>query len=143
MIFCFVRAFGRVAVLLVRLCLSDCADGEIATSKTTFSVKFNSFIWICTTGMQFVVGWWYRKAAVFYLPHGWFGPLTWWLAFPFAPKGEIFFFPLMFMMTRIFVGSVSVGVWQMACRRVVGVCERVVKDFIGKCAIFFGVILFF
>lgn len=89
--------------------------------------------------MQFVVGWWYRKAAVFYLPHGWFGPLTWWLAFPFAPKGEcLFFFTLMFMMTCILVGSVSVGVWQMACRRVMGVSERVVKDFVGKCTFFFG-----
>ncbi|KAF8730039.1 hypothetical protein AX14_005769 [Amanita brunnescens Koide BX004] len=66
-------------------------NGEIASSKTAFSVKFNSFIWICTTGVQFVVGWWYRNAAVFYLPHGWFGPLTWWLSFPFAPKGVCVF----------------------------------------------------
>ncbi|KAK2464324.1 hypothetical protein APHAL10511_003781 [Amanita phalloides] len=87
-------------------------NSEIASSKTKFGVKFNSLIWVCTTGMQFVVGWWYRKAAVFYLPSGWFGPLTWWLAFPFAPKG-----------------SISVGVWQMACRRVLVVSERIVKDF--------------
>ena len=49
----------------------------------------------------------------------------------------------MFMMTRILVGSVSVGVWQMACRRVMGVSERVVKDFVGKCTFFLGVVLFF
>ncbi|KAF8625872.1 hypothetical protein AX15_005156 [Amanita polypyramis BW_CC] len=90
-------------------------NSEMAGGKTAFSVKFNSFIWVCTTGMQFLVGWWYRKAAVFYLPAGWFGPLTWWLAFPFAPKG-----------------SVSVGIWQMACRRVLVVCERIVKDFAGS-----------
>ena len=64
-----------------------------------------------TTGLQFFIGWWFRKAAVFYLPPGWFGPLTWWLALPFAPAG-----------------SVSCGVWQMACRRVIKVGERVVKD---------------
>ena len=63
-------------------------DGEIASNRSAFSVKFNSVIWVGTTGVQFVVGWWYRRAAVFYLPPGWFGPLTWWLAFPFAPKGE-------------------------------------------------------
>ena len=68
-------------------------------------------MWIMTTGLQFVIGWWYRKAAVFYLPPGWFGPLTWWLALPFAPAG-----------------SVSCGVWQMACRRVIKVGERVVKE---------------
>jgi len=28
----------------------------------------------------------------------------------------------------LLVGSVSVGVWQMACRRVIKVGERVVKD---------------
>ena len=64
-----------------------------------------------TAGLQFFVGWWYRKAAVFYLPPGWFGPLTWWLALPFAPAG-----------------SVSCGVWQMACRRVIKVGERVVRE---------------
>ena len=64
-----------------------------------------------TTGLQFFIGWWFRKAAVFYLPPGWFGPLTWWLALPFAPAG-----------------SVSCGVWQMACRRVIKVGERVVRE---------------
>lgn len=75
-------------VLFFRFDVRPCVvDGEIASSRTAFSVKFNSVIWIGTTGVQFVVGWWYRKAAVFYLPTGWFGPLTWWLAFPFAPTG--------------------------------------------------------
>jgi len=32
----------------------------------------------------------------------------------------------------IYAGSVSVGVWQMACRRVVKVGERVVKDLASK-----------
>jgi len=86
-------------------------NGELLSDKTAFSFKFNTALWTLTTGLQFVIGWWYRKSAVFYLPQGWFGPLTWWLALPFAPKG-----------------SVSVGVWQMACRRVIKVGERVVKD---------------
>ncbi|EPQ56907.1 hypothetical protein GLOTRDRAFT_137389 [Gloeophyllum trabeum ATCC 11539] len=86
-------------------------NGELATSKTSFAVQFNGLIWALTTGLQFVVTWWYRKSAVFYLPEGWLGPLTWWLALPFAPAG-----------------SVSVGVWQMACRRVIKVGERVVKE---------------
>ncbi|KAI0745967.1 CHD5-like protein-domain-containing protein [Earliella scabrosa] len=86
-------------------------NSELASARTSFSVKFNSAMWIMTTGLQFVIGWWYRKAAVFYLPPGWFGPLTWWLALPFAPAG-----------------SVSCGVWQMACKRVIKVGERVVKE---------------
>ncbi|KAJ6521965.1 WRB/Get1 family [Mycena vulgaris] len=86
-------------------------NGEISARKSSFSLQFNSAIWVLTTGLQFAVGWWYRKEAVFYLPKGWFGPLGWWLAFPFAPAG-----------------SVSVGVWQMACKRVLKVGERVVKE---------------
>ena len=78
-------------------------------------MKFNTALWICTAGVQFVIGWWYRKAAVFYLPPGWFGPITWWLAFPFAPAG-----------------SVSCGVWQMACKRVIKIGERVAKDLVSR-----------
>jgi len=85
-------------------------NSQIASAKSSFAMKFNTTIWLMTTGLQFVVGWWYRREAVFYLPPGWLGPLGWVLALPFAPKG-----------------SVSVGVWQMACRRVLLVVERVVK----------------
>ncbi|KAJ3513909.1 hypothetical protein NLJ89_g2678 [Agrocybe chaxingu] len=87
-------------------------NAEVAASKSGFSMKFNTLLWLLTTGLQFVVGWWYRKQPVFFLPEGWFGPLTWWLSLPFAPAG-----------------SVSVGVWQMACKRVIVVGERVVKEF--------------
>ncbi|KAI0317197.1 CHD5-like protein-domain-containing protein [Amylostereum chailletii] len=86
-------------------------NSELSSSKSSFGVKFNSLLWILTTGVQFVIGWWYRSAAVFYLPPAWFGALTWWLSFPFAPTG-----------------SVSCGIWQMACRRVIKVGERVVKE---------------
>jgi len=86
-------------------------NAEISSNKTAFSLKFNTLLWISTTGLQFVVGWWFRRSAVFYLPPGWLGPIGWWLALPFAPKG-----------------SVSVGVWQMACRRVIKVGEKVVRD---------------
>ncbi|KAJ7646983.1 WRB/Get1 family [Roridomyces roridus] len=86
-------------------------NGEIATRRTAFSMQFKTAVWVLTTGLQFGIGWWYRKEAVFWLPPGWFGPLGWWLALPFAPAG-----------------SVSVGVWQMACKRVLVVGERVVKE---------------
>jgi hypothetical protein len=63
-------------------------DGELTSNKAAFSLKFNTLVWVLTTGLSFFVGWWYRKAAVFYLPPGWLGPLGWWMAFPFAPKGQ-------------------------------------------------------
>ena len=63
-------------------------DAEIAASRNGFSMKFNTLLWILTTGLQFVVTMWYRKQPVFYLPEGWLGPVTWWLALPFAPAGK-------------------------------------------------------
>ena len=41
-----------------------------------------------TTGLQFAIGWWYSRSAVFYLPTAWLGPFTWWLSLPFAPAGK-------------------------------------------------------
>jgi len=90
-------------------------NAELNASKTSFSLKFNTTLWLMTTGLQFAIGWWYSRAAVFYLPAAWFGPLTWWLSFPFAPAG-----------------SVSCGVWQMACRRVIKIGERAVKELIDS-----------
>ncbi|KAF8265228.1 CHD5-like protein-domain-containing protein [Lactarius quietus] len=90
-------------------------NAELNALKTSFALKFNITLWMMTTGLQFAIGWWYSRAAVFYLPTAWFGPLTWWLSFPFAPAG-----------------SVSCGVWQMACRRVIKTCERVVKELINS-----------
>ncbi|VDB95202.1 unnamed protein product [Peniophora sp. CBMAI 1063] len=89
-------------------------NSETSGAKSSFNMKFNSALWILTTGAQFALGWWYRSSAVFFLPPTWLGPLTWWLSFPFAPSG-----------------SVSCGVWQMACRRVLKVGERVVRDLMG------------
>lgn len=68
----------------------SCTDSELNSSKSSFSMKFNTALWVLTTGVQFVVGWWYRSAAVFYLPPTWLGPLTWFLALPFAPTGALF-----------------------------------------------------
>ncbi|KAF8584821.1 hypothetical protein K439DRAFT_1633221 [Ramaria rubella] len=88
-------------------------NNELSSSKASYSTKFSTVIWLLTSGAQYGVGWWFGKQAVFYLPPGWFGPAQWWLALPFAP-----------------MGSVSCGVWQMACKRVIKVGEGIVKDFV-------------
>jgi len=87
-------------------------NSELSASKSSFSLKFSTALWMLTTGLQFGIGWWYSRSAVFYLPTAWLGPFTWWLSLPFAPAG-----------------SVSCGVWQMACRRVIKAFERVVKEY--------------
>jgi len=90
-------------------------NNAMAASKSSYTMKFNSVLWIVTSGTQHALGWWYGKQAVFYLPPQWFGPAQWWLKLPFAP-----------------LGSVSVGVWQMACRRVLRIGEDIVKDFMAS-----------
>ncbi|KAH9961245.1 CHD5-like protein-domain-containing protein [Russula dissimulans] len=90
-------------------------NSELSASKSLFSLKFSTTLWMLTTGLQFAIGWWYSRSPVFYLPTGWLGPFTWWLSLPFAPAG-----------------SVSCGVWQMACRRVIKVFEGAVKEFMNS-----------
>lgn len=51
-------------------------------------MKFNTLLWVLTSGLQLAVTMWYRKQPVFYLPEGWLGPVTWWLSLPFAPAGK-------------------------------------------------------
>ena len=97
-------------------------------------------LWVLTTGLQFVIGWYYRRSAVFYLPPGWLGPLAWWLSLPFAPRGLCgFVHPVPRLLTSwvFFAGSVSVGIWQMACKRVIKLGERVVRDIVMTSAFFF------
>ncbi|KAH8928864.1 hypothetical protein BT69DRAFT_1276779 [Atractiella rhizophila] len=88
----------------------DTLNKQITMSRTTFSMSFKAFLFGLTTITPFLITSWYGKQAVFWLPPGWFGPLTWWLSFPFAPYG-----------------SVSCGVWSMVCKRVVGLAEKNVR----------------
>ena len=83
-----VSAIVNVKLLVVLITSILRIDAELNASKTSFALKFNTALWMMTTGLQFAIGWWYSRAAVFYLPAAWFGPITWWLSFPFAPAGE-------------------------------------------------------
>lgn len=73
---------------LTSLTLDSDVDSKLSASKSSFTLKFGTALWILTTGLQFGIGWWYSRSAVFYLPVAWFGPFTWWLSLPFAPAGE-------------------------------------------------------
>lgn len=81
------QAAGCIHMFLVTTSHALLSDSDLVASKSAFSAQFNSVVWILTAGLQFAIGWWYRKSAVFYLPPNWFGPLTWTLALPFAPPG--------------------------------------------------------
>jgi len=86
-------------------------NAEQSAKRNAISLKFNTVLWVLTSGLQLFIMWWYRKEAVFYVPRGWYGPAEWLLALPSAPRG-----------------AVSCTTWQMACQRTIKVVERVVRD---------------
>ncbi|KAL7422364.1 GET complex subunit get1 [Cryptotrichosporon argae] len=90
-------------------------NATIASSRSSFATKFNTLLWLLTTGAQFVLVWWYRRQPVFYLPSGWApAPVAYMLKWPSAPRG-----------------SVSSGVWCAVCKRVITTAEEIVKDLLA------------
>lgn len=86
-------------------------NSKLSSGKTTFTIAFRVFLWILVNIPQYAIAWRYRSKGVFWLPQGWFNPVvTWWLSFPFAPRG-----------------SVSVMTWTWACKAVLQVGEGVVR----------------
>jgi hypothetical protein len=83
------RICCRVPFCPMSLTFRSHVDSELGASKSSFALKFGTTLWMLTTGLQFAIGWWYGRSAVFYLPPAWLGPLTWWLSFPFAPAGKL------------------------------------------------------
>ncbi|KAI5480189.1 protein of CHD5-like protein family [Pseudohyphozyma bogoriensis] len=96
------------------------ADLENLTAQTSsastanFTRLITSLLWIVTTAGPFILTSYHRKAAVIYLPPGWFGGLTWFLSLPGAP-----------------LGGIACGVWTMACKRVIGQVKSIVVDFVA------------
>ncbi|GBC02061.1 hypothetical protein RclHR1_04430011 [Rhizophagus clarus] len=79
--------------------------------KTTFEIKFTTFLWVVANGVQIFMVIWYRSSPVFYLPQDWFSPITWIFSMPFAPSG-----------------SVSVPFWFFVCRKFVKKAIQIKRD---------------
>jgi hypothetical protein len=72
--------------------------------KSSFVLYANGARWLVTYGFQFYIQIRFSRHAVFWLPKGWLPWLgEWVVSFPAAPRG-----------------AVSLQVWQLACRAVIG-----------------------
>ncbi|RYO93812.1 hypothetical protein DL764_007931 [Monosporascus ibericus] len=77
------------------------------TSGDATKTKFDSTVgvgrWAATSGLRFIIPFWYAKQPMFWLPKGWFPYyVEWILSFPRAP-----------------LGSISITSWQLACTAIV------------------------
>ncbi|KAK9763572.1 GET complex subunit get1 [Basidiobolus ranarum] len=75
---------------------------DLAYDKTGFEVKMSIGSRVVLYGARILVVLWYRYEPMFYLPQGWFSPITFVFSYPAAPTG-----------------SVSVLFWFLICQRVV------------------------
>ncbi|KAG0221448.1 GET complex subunit get1 [Mortierella sp. GBA43] len=86
---------------------------ELHITKASFEIKFKSFLWFVTSGLQFLMILWYRRVPVFFLPKGWFGPSEIVLSMPFAERG-----------------SISIAVWFFVCRKFVYLFAANLAEFV-------------
>ena len=105
-------------------------DTSVAGTRLAFATKFKGLLWILTTILPFVVSSWHRKEAVFYLPHGWFGPTAWPMGLPSAPAGNSLFSRSHCDDGSLLsaTGAIACGVWTMVCKRFLGVLKGIVVD---------------
>ncbi|KAI2610982.1 CHD5-like protein-domain-containing protein [Hypoxylon fragiforme] len=84
-------------------------------SKSKFESSIGIVRWTATTGLKFILPFWYAKQPMFWLPQGWFPYyVEWVLSFPRAP-----------------VGSVSIASWQAACTGMVLLASDTVAAILG------------
>jgi tail-anchored protein insertion receptor len=66
---------------------------ELSSSYSSLQMQFSTLtgwvLYVALWSCQVVILVWYSSTPVFYLPEDWFGPLTSWLKFPFAPVGSV------------------------------------------------------
>jgi len=89
----------------------EAMNTALASHRSSFDKVIKAVIFIGTTGLQWSFTTRYSRSAIVYLPKDWFGPLTWFLGLPFAPKGGL-----------------GCTVFIMLLKRVIGIVTRIGKD---------------
>lgn len=84
--------------------------GKQQSTRARFDSIVNKLRWVGTTGLRYLLQFWFSKVPVFWLPAGWVPAWAeWLLAFPRAPSG-----------------AVSIQVWWIACASVIALVGEAV-----------------
>lgn len=84
------------------------AARELQDFRTNFDRAASILRWVGTTGIRYLLQYWFSKQAMFWLPRGWVPhPVEWIVSFPSAP-----------------LGSISVNLWWIACATVIGLVSE-------------------
>lgn len=89
------------------------SDAGLASHRSKFDKIIKAVLFIGTAGLQWSYTTRHSRSAIVYLPKDWFGPLTWFLGLPFAPKGAL-----------------GCTVFIMLLKRVIGIATRIAKDIV-------------
>jgi len=89
----------------------EALNNALAAHKGQYARYAKILMFILTSGLQWTFTTRHSKAAIVYLPADWFGPMTWFLGLPFAPKGAL-----------------SCGVYIFLIKRVLGILTRIGGD---------------
>lgn len=83
--------------------------------KTKFDSTVGVVRWTATSGVKFILPFWYAKQPIFWLPKGWFPYyVEWVLSFPRAP-----------------LGSISIASWQLACSGFISLVSDTITAVLG------------
>ncbi|KAG4305138.1 hypothetical protein PORY_001308 [Pneumocystis oryctolagi] len=86
-------------------------SAEVDSQQYRFNIKARIIIWLCTTGLRYIIQWYYRKVPVFWLIKGWFPYyIERIMCFPMAP-----------------IGSVSISIWFFVVNQVVSQIFCIIK----------------
>ncbi len=90
-------------------------ESSADAAKTKFDGTVGIVRWTATSGVKFVLPFWYAKQPMFWLPEGWFPYyVEWILSFPRAP-----------------LGSISIASWQLACAGFIMLVSDTITAFLG------------
>ncbi|CAD6580638.1 MAG: GET complex subunit get1 [Cyphobasidiales sp. Tagirdzhanova-0007] len=91
----------------------EALNTSLVSHKSKFGTYSKVVLFLLTSGLQWYFTTAHSRKAIVYLPQDWFGPLTWFLSLPFAPKGAIGCGVYIFLVRRVIylLARITTDIW--------------------------------